>query len=438
MGTVVNLPYTFVQKENNLPVVVDAGPSSFNLNINTNILYATVTVCALGALPTDPAPNKCLTIDHVQVDTGSVGLRILATPAVRQLGLLPIEGKTPVNPGDPLVDQAWEYFQFVIGGLWGPTVVADVKMGNQWAQRLRVQLIQTDNASATIKVAKNCAPVLPLTKLEPCSAMDSVSLLGANGILGIGNMPVDCGQICLDVSKTLYYSCPLNATSELDCSLVVMGAEKQVDNPVAALPPGFNNGVVLALPTVPSIGAGTVNGELIFGIDTQNPQANNYLAPNAPRINLGTNYLTNSKSYLNITTAFGGNTYFNSYLDTGSNGLVFDKPITLNIPVSGDWYAPNSQLSLTAYLSDGDNQSLNTTTVPFSVGNSLVIQSNYAFGDLAGPPSASASSNMDASVLTFAWGLPFFYGRRVVLSLWDQTSKLPLYSNGPWYSWSPI
>ena len=54
--------------------IVDQGPSRFGSGQQAavNIMYVKVTVCVPGSTTT------CQTIDHVQVDTGSQGLRILA------------------------------------------------------------------------------------------------------------------------------------------------------------------------------------------------------------------------------------------------------------------------------------------------------------------------------------------------------------------------
>jgi hypothetical protein len=422
----------FVQKANNLQVVVDSGPTvtdgfSSSKLFQANILYATVTVCALGARPAGPQPEKCVVIDHVQVDTGSVGLRLLATAKVKQLGLLPIQLDANATAGS-VAGQAWEYFEFVIGGLWGPTAVADVGLGDQWVSAARVQLIQEDNAHAAIKVAKICSP-------QPCTTLDSVSSLGSNGILGIGNMPLDCGLTCLG-PNTMYYSCPVEATSATQCNSASVGESQQIDNPVFGLPNGKNNGVVLALPAVTGLGAGVVLGELIFGINSQDTQSDNYLDPAAKRIHLGTDWLNSSESYLNITTLYDGKSYSNSYLDTGTNGLFFDSA-TVIARCSPDWYCPKRLLSLPATLTDGDLLRRNQISVTFFVGDALFTSGYYAFGDLAGPqPTSSAVASTPYS--SFSWGLPFFYGKRVFLSNWDLTSQDLQYSSGPWYSWSPL
>jgi Protein of unknown function (DUF3443) len=64
---------------NQIPVVVDAGPNPAIVSV-INALYASVILCAPGST------TNCQTIDHLLVDTGSSGVRILAP--VLQPGLL--------------------------------------------------------------------------------------------------------------------------------------------------------------------------------------------------------------------------------------------------------------------------------------------------------------------------------------------------------------
>jgi hypothetical protein len=90
-------------------------------------------------------------------------------------------------------------------------------------------------------------------------------------------------------------------------------------------------------------------------------------------------------------------------------------------------------LKQTATIADGDSlMPQNAIDVQFSVGNAeaLFVTTNTAFGDLAGaPPSATATG-----VPSFSWGLPFFYGRQVYLSIWQQAGAV----NGPWYAWTTL
>ncbi|HYP68007.1 MAG TPA: DUF3443 family protein [Thiobacillaceae bacterium] len=55
---------------NQVPVVVDAGPPGANV---INSAYVSVTLCAPGST------TNCQTIDHLQVDTGASGVRVLAS-----------------------------------------------------------------------------------------------------------------------------------------------------------------------------------------------------------------------------------------------------------------------------------------------------------------------------------------------------------------------
>ena len=394
----------FVQAANNLAVAVDGGPAgSFSLGA-ANILYATVTVCVPGT------QAACRTIDHVQVDTGSVGLRILASK-VGGLGLPAVQ----LAPGSVAV----ECYPFVIGGLWGPNAVADVRMGQEWAPAVPIQLIDDDPNT-------KLAPPLDCVNAANGQVLSSASALASNGVLGIGSVTLDCGLNCTQGNYTggyvQYYSCPAAATSALQCAPVAVPANLQVFNPVAALPLD-NNGVVLSLPQVTGLGAARAEGELIFGVGTR---SNNQLAPGAAKVNLGVQYIANPDSYLSVTTLYQGRSFANSYLDTGTNGLFFDDPAIARC-ASSSWYCPASGAQETAILSDGDLPQANQVPVQFGVANAdaLFSTTNVAFAQLAGAQGGSPSAAQ-----AFAWGLPFFYGRRVFLSIWKQSGA----EAGPWYA----
>jgi hypothetical protein len=417
----------FMQKSNNLKVFVDSGPQrQFSSETSTNILYADVTVCEPNS-----SPEKCVTIPHVLVDTGSVGLRVLAKK-VQSLNLAAVQ----TSGGQ----ESWECYPFVIGGLWGRNVVADVRLGNQDALSLPIQLIQDETAGP--QATEDCAHAAGGTLQKDGTysrdgILDSVDRLGANGILGIGNTEVDCGLTCVlnDGSADFYtyYGCPIGAISSNSCASTAIDNNFQVYNPVAAFAQ-HNNGVVLALPAVSFPGASMATGELIFGIDTSNTDidaANNMRPFTVTRVLLGTDPVNNLGSYLNITTTYNTLSVTNSYLDTGTNGLFFSDNTT---PCPTDpmhpnsyWYCPFNSLTKQAVLSDGDNPLQNATTVNFNVDNAEAIFSttNTAFAGLAGSPPVAG---------TFAWGLPFFYGRRVFLSIWRPATT----GSTPWYAWESL
>src|SRR3954453_20732603 len=108
-------------------IVVDSGPpkvaSSNRPAINT--AYTTVKVCAPGST------TNCQTIDHIQVDTGSSGLRILSEVLTITL---PVKKDTAGNV-------IAECVGFVDGASWGPVRQADVNIGGETALAQEVQII---------------------------------------------------------------------------------------------------------------------------------------------------------------------------------------------------------------------------------------------------------------------------------------------------------
>jgi hypothetical protein len=230
-------------------------------------------------------------------------------------------------------------------------------------------------------------------------------------------------------------------------------ANQQVYNPVATFGQDYpaqkkrhNNGVVVVLPMVPFPGASTATGEVIFGIDTSDTDldaANNMRPTTATQVRLGTEPA--NSSYLNITTTYNETPVTNSYLDTGTNGLFFSDNSSPLVTVceGSTWYCPFGSLLKKADLCDGDNSNpplspsplcdasnplRNTVRVFFTLDNAEAMFStaNTAFAGLAGAPPIAGSA--------FAWGLPFFYGRRVFLSMWRQTSPV----STPWYAWESL
>lgn len=117
--------------------------------------------------------------------------------------------------------------------------------------------------------------------------MDSQSSLGANGIIGLSSFKQDCGSSCVSsTSAGYYYSC---ATSS-SCTATTVALASQVLHPVSQFS-SDNNGVVLVLPSIPSIGGSTATGLLYFGIGTQ---SNNTLGSATP-------YGTNSSGLFNVS-----------------------------------------------------------------------------------------------------------------------------------------
>jgi hypothetical protein len=361
--------------------IVDLGPPGVGA---TNIMYVKVTVCAPGSTTT------CETIDHVQVDTGSQGLRVLSS-AITNASLLNLLPPIAVSGGSLA-----ECTQFVDGFSWGPMVTADVHIGGsdtsttgEAAPAIPIQIIGT----STYAVPTACSSVGGTEE-------DTVAQFGANGIIGLGLFEEDCGTPCLTAGNTLYYSC-----TNSGCTSTGVALADQSTNPVFKLAANNgitdNNGVVIALPAVGATGAATVTGSLIFGIGTQ---ANNALPAN-PTV------LTTDAYQGLVTTTFIGQTDTNSYLDSGSNALYFqDSNITActQTQVQG-FFCPPATEPLSAMITGANNQ---VASVNFSIASAFTLlsanQTFAAFSNLGGDAGNTG---------TFAWGLPFYYGRSVYTAM---------------------
>ena len=203
---------------------------------------------------------------------------------------------------------------FVDGSfLWGQVEKADITLGGETSSGVPIQVI----SGSTNGVPSTCSN-------GSADNLNSVTLLGANGILGVGLEPTDCfyaGASACDASSGLssppspaYYTC-----SGSTCSPAFVSTLNQVTNPVALFATD-NNGVIMDLPSA-TASAAAMNGSLIFGIGTE---SNNQLPSSATVFTLACD---------NFTTAFDGRTFGitnavtcagqGSFIDSGSNALYF-------------------------------------------------------------------------------------------------------------------
>ncbi len=347
---------------NTAPLLVDIGPPDADAY---NTAYTTITICR-------PGTDVCQTIDHIQVDTGSSGLRIISSVLDPSL-MLPeqMQGSSPV----------FECYQYVDSFNWGPLVTADVSFGGETATALPVQIA----GGTTTSAPSDCSSV--------GSEADTVVSLGANGIVGVDQETADCGSDCASTppASPNYYTCTPA------CTPAVVGIEDQVTNPVSRFATD-NNGVVLQLPAIDPAGAMTVTGSLIFGIGTQ---SNNSLG--------SAKVLTIDDVNGYFTTIYNGQMLTSSYIDSGSDS--YDFPDSTIAQCTGDlagFYCPASTLNLTA-TNVGVNQVSVVTT--FSVANTNTLfssASDTAFDDLG------TSALMPGY---FSWGLSFFFGRSVFTAI---------------------
>jgi hypothetical protein len=360
-GTAVN---------NTATMTVSSGPG----NSTINGLFASVTLCV-------PGTSNCQTIPEVLVDTGSSGVRILAS----QVSLsLPQASDGSGNPLGNCITFADNTF------VWGPVATADVQMAGEKASSVPIQIIGAPGF-----------PAVPRDCNTGGTADDTASALGANGIAGVGLFRQDCGAACsAAVSQVpkVYFSCPSSG-----CSVASVPLQSQVQNPVWLFSQD-NNGILISLPSIPANGLPTASGSLIFGIGTQSDNA------------LGSAKVYTTDGNGNFSTTFKGKTYAGSYLDTGSNGIFF-----LGSSSIGSSYppcpSPNQDFSCPSatVTASATNTGVNSTSaqISFSIANADTLFStpNSAFNDLGGPDTGE-----------FDWGLPFFFGRNVFVAIESQTT----------------
>jgi hypothetical protein len=366
---------TVTPSSNVASVTVSAGPAGVNA---VNTLYTTVTVCVAGT-------STCQTIDNIQIDTGSYGLRILS-----QVLTLSLPVATAASGGGLV-----ECTEFVDGYSWGPVALVDLQISGETASSVPVQLIGDSRYPTAPSDCSSGAP----------SAENTVATFGANGILGIGPFAQDCGSFCAGgiPEPIQYYGC----TTSVECQGTLVPLAAQVQNPVTMFTTD-NNGTIITLPSVASAGAANVTGSLIFGIDTESNNAS------------GTETVVPVSDEGYVTTVFGGQTLAQSFVDSGSNATYFNDSSVTQCPTSGsssagtvDFYCPSSPVTLTAAFELSNNSTVNES---FEVANANTVADTVtAYPGLAGTnPTASS----------FDWGLPFFYGRRVANAIEGYTTSV--------------
>jgi hypothetical protein len=355
---------------NSTAIIVDSGPTGTSGVIN--VPYVNVTVCR-------PGTSTCQTIDHVLVDTGSYGLRLLASALNTTLALPTVKTASGADAG--------ECGKFISGYTWGGVRQADVKMADEVASGISIQVIGDTGGSYT-STPSSCS--------SAGNNLGSLSAMGAKGILGVGMFKEDCGTACANAAISgVYYACASGA-----CAASAMPLASQISNPVASFAVN-NNGLLMTLPAVGTAGLTSVSGTLIFGVNTQ---SNNSIATE-------TIYKANASG--DFSTTYKGKTYSASFIDSGSNGYFFTDS-TIRQCSGGDFYCPASTLALTATNSASDGSA--SGTVNFNVVNLVGLASTITAAQVGGTVGSTTSSSN-----YFDWGLPFFYGRRVFVVMEGNT-----------------
>jgi hypothetical protein len=380
---------------NTLAVVVDAGPPGVGA---INRPYVSVKVCV-------PGSTTCANIDHVLLDTGSWGLRMVRS-------VLTTGGVTLTPSTDAQGQTIQECAAFSGGQTWGPVALADVTLAGEVATKVPMQVLDDTNSSPK-------APTTSICGSNTGSVHNAVSEIGANGILGVGVFAQDCGTACVSPATPLdvYFGC----TTAGVCTAENLALTSQVTNPVAVFAKD-NNGIIVSMPNLQNAnGDVSVSGELIFGLGTQTDNA----LPATGLTVLGTD------TSGDFTATYNGSmTVLPALIDSGTDDYAFADPnmppCTATPPNSAVWVgyycpavAPQSVFAVNTGV--GANNASNTVQFAIADPNSFVATAT-AFINLGGGQGSTR----------FTWGMPFFYGRKVYIGI-DQTMSGTL--KGPFYAY---
>jgi hypothetical protein len=359
---------------NVLAVTID--PSSAAVCTFANEPCTQVTIC-------QPGTSHCQTIADVLVDTGSSGLRIFASAVTITL------------PASNL----GECMYFGSGTEWGRVHTVDVVLGGEPAVLVPIQVIDPTFAGQYTSAGQPASNICGVAIVD-----SSPSQVGFNGILGVGLFPFDGG---------FYYNC-----ASLPCTSVAVSLSQQIQNPVGLLPVD-NNGVIVALPSVPTSGSPSLSGSLILGIGTE--------SNNQPS---GVTVLpTNSSGQ--IVTRFhpspGVSTQNVGIIDSGSS-VIFFSDSSLSIPSCTQpnlafLYCPSSPLNFSAVNTELSGSPSSVVSFQIADPRPLLQSGNAAISNIGGPTFSTG---------VFDWGLPFFFGRTVYVGLSGHTSVL---GTGPFWAY---
>jgi hypothetical protein len=375
---------------NTTALVVDSGPAGVTGAINH--AYVTVRVCVPGS------QTQCADIDHVLLDTGSWGLRLVRS-------VLTAHGVTLSAETDAQGQAIEECVTFGGGQTWGPVAPADVSLAGESAAKLPVQVMDDTSAGAPP----------PATCGANGTLINGVSGFNANGVLGVGVFAQDCGPGCVNAASPapIYYGC----TTAGVCTAENVALANQVTNPVAMFA-ADNNGLIVNLPNLQNAnGDLSVQGEVVFGIGTQTDNA----LPTASTLTvLGTDANGDFTATYN-----GATTSQPALIDSGADMYSFNDP-TIAVCASGPFVgyycpavAPQSVFAVNTGV--GVNNATNTVNFAIADPNSFVANAT-AFVNLGGGGGATH----------FTWGMPFFYGRKIYVGI-DQ--RVAGTYTGPYYAY---
>ena len=371
---------TNIGQANVAPMVVDGFPciagGKTGANNAPQVPYISVKICS----PVNP--SICQIIDHVEVDTGSSGLRIAYTALSPKLRLL--KGALPtVSPA--LGATLTECETYVSSFVYGPIVRADVFIAGEKAANTKLQIF----GHPSYKIPNDC-------KQQGGLDLHTPETFGANGLIGVSFRVKD--------DYAMYYNC-------------------RTSNPALCVPnqtfPGIpntvtqfskdNNGVVLSLPTLPTPDSPSpVTGTLKFGVSTQ---SNN--TPGANTLALVNDGTPSDRS--GTFDAKVGSAWYMGYIDSGTDVVYFFddlnsalKACPRNGPYAG-LYCPATPQNLIFDLADtGTKKPKGYINYTVADASKVLDSSSIAYTNIGGV--SSPSTNLDSAM---AFGLSVFFGNNM-------------------------
>ncbi len=330
-----------------------------------------VTVCV-------PGTSQCQTIENLQLDTGSTGLRIFRAP----LGALALPDAHD-SDGNVLAEcDNWS------PSFWGPLKRADVIVGGLKASNIEVQVVDP----TFLPPPPNCPPID-----QPAPGYD--------GILGLSVQPWDCygeGGAC---DWPRYFTC-----QGPNCSEASLPAHLRLSN-IAAQFPSDNNGFVIQFPPVTGLGLSGVTGTLTFGIGTN---AANQVIPGVMTVP------TDTTGRFPLSYGPAGRT-FPALIDSGTGNLKL--PFATSGPTCastdyGQVLCPNQDITLQLPISPPGQPAF---SLPLWVANGTALLAS-GNGALPGFANQEPSEPSDPGLLLL--GVPFFFGRTLYFGISGTSSPL--------------
>ena len=279
-GTTSPSPGSTPPVNNVQPIQVTSGPA----NNTVNGLYTSVTICV-------PGTSSCQTIDGVQVDTGSVGLRLLTSPVT-----LPLP---PVNDWQRPPDRQLRHVR-------GLVLHLGTGRDRRRADGRREGGLGAHPAHRRRRLPRTRPPPAATAGRPPHTA----AALSANGLLGVGVFRQDCGPACSGGASPA-------AAGVLQLLRARSARRRRV--PAAA----SSRTRCGCSPRTTTACSSRCRPSPRRDAPHRLRALSSSASARRPTTASGPRGSTRPTTAGNFSTTFEGNVYSSSYLDTGSNGLFF-------------------------------------------------------------------------------------------------------------------